>query len=71
MGELAKLIIDLIATSIEAATRTGKSLRDALAESLEKAAVDIRAGRLNIDDAVEQARDDQARIDKLRQRGRH
>lgn len=69
MGDIAKLIIDLVVAAIEAAVRTGKSFRETLADSLEDAAQKIRDGRLNIDDAVERAREDQDRIDTLRKRG--
>lgn len=70
MGDIAKLIIDLVVAGIEAAVRTGKSLREALADSLEDAAQKIRDGRLNIDDAVERAREDQERVDALRKRAK-
>ena len=69
MGELVKLIIDLIVSAVEAGATSGKALREALAESFEQAAAEIRSGRLNVDKALARARDDQTLIDTLRKRG--
>jgi hypothetical protein len=69
MGDIVKFIIDLVTTAIEQGVRSGKTLREALAVSLETAAAEIRSGRLNVDQALERAKDDQTRIDALRNRG--
>lgn len=69
MGEILKFIIDLVLAAIEAGATSGKALREALAESLETAAAEIRSGRLNVDSALARARDDQKLIDGLRKRG--
>lgn len=66
-------IIGLILQAVQAAVQAGKSIREALADSLEEAAAKIRAGELGIDDAVTRARDDQDAIDGLlrKRRGDH
>lgn len=63
-------LIGLILQAVQGAIQAGKSIREALADSLEEAAAKIRAGELGIDDAVARARDDQDAIDGLlRKRG--
>lgn len=61
-------IIRLIGEAIEAAVAAGRPLREALAEELEDAAAKIRAGEINIGDAVDRAREDQRLINILRDR---
>ena len=56
----------MILSAIEAAVKTGKSIREALADSLEEAAQKIRDGRLLIDDAVERGHEDQSLVDGLK-----
>ena len=68
MGSIVKIIVDVVVAAVEAAIKLGKPMREALAESLEVAAANIRSGALKVDDALEQAREDQARIEKLRAR---
>ena len=68
MGDLAKTIIDIVFKAVDQAARTGVSLRNALAQSLEEAAAQIRSGALNVDDALARAKSDQAKIDALRER---
>lgn len=58
-------IVTFIVKAIQAAIKAGRSMRDAWADSLEEAAAKIRSGAINIDDAVDRARADQAKIDAL------
>lgn len=65
-------IIGIVLAAVQAAIKAGKSLREALADSLEEAAAKIRAGAINVDDAVSRAKADQAMIDALyRRRPKH
>ena len=62
-------IIRLVVAAIEAGVASGKAIREALADSFEDAAAKIRAGEINVDAAVDRAREDQRRIEALRGRG--
>jgi len=61
-------IIGIVLHAVQAAVKAGKSIREALADSLEEAAAKIRAGAINVDEAIERARQDQTKIDGLRKR---
>lgn len=65
METLAAKIVEVVFGVVLAAIRQGRKVREALAEGLEEAAAKIRSGELQIDDAVERAREDQADIDAL------
>ncbi len=70
MSEIVAAVVQIVLAAIEVAIKTRKSIREALAESLEEAAAKIRAGEIMVDEALDQARRDQSRIDALRKRGR-
>lgn len=70
MGSIVKIIVDIVVAAVEASLKLGKPMREAMAESLEVAAAKIRAGELEVDEALAQARKDQARIDNLRARAK-
>lgn len=70
MGSIVKIIVDIVVAAVEAGLKLGKPMREAMAESLEVAAAKIRAGELEVDDALDLARKDQARLDKLRARAK-
>lgn len=62
IGQIVSLIVDIV----DAAIRRGRNIRQALAEGFEEAARKIRAGELNIDEAVARAEEDQKKLDALR-----
>lgn len=61
-------IVGIVVAAIEAAVQSGKAFREALADSLAEAAEKIRDGRINVDAAVDRAREDQGLIEGLYKR---
>jgi hypothetical protein len=66
MGEIVGRVVGVVWDAVEVALKKRKDFREALADSFEEAARKIRSGELMVDDAVERARADKERIDKLR-----
>lgn len=68
MIEVIGKVVDALLQAIGSSIRAGKSIREALALGLEETAANIRAGKLNIDGALDRAESDQKMIDSTRDR---
>lgn len=70
IGTIGK-VLEVLFAAIQSAIRAGKTIREATLLGLEQTAEAIRSGKLNIDDAVEEAEENADLLAKKRGKFKH